>query len=128
MEGTKIETEKIIYIDENDFIKKYRSLKKYCPKAHKYLMFNILSKHHFDKQNGKHIQELPASKEFKAVYGPIKLIYSCQNDVIAIENIEPSSFLLDGYRRDLETYKGVPYRNAKDKFKITLVMKRKEQM
>lgn len=121
----ELSSKKLIFIDENDFNKKYHSLKKYCPKAHKYLMFDILSKYNFNEQEGKHIEKLPTSKEFKAVYGQIKLVYTRKNDVVTIENIEPAKFLIDGYRSELDSYKGLPYRDKKDKFKIDLIAKMK---
>lgn len=118
----KISNRKLTYIDENDFVKKYRSLRKYCPKTHKYLCFEVLNKYNFCKEDGVYKQELPTTDEFKAVYGQIRLVYSVKGETVVIENIEPSTFFIDGYRKDLETYKGMPYRNDKDKFKIDLVM------
>lgn len=112
----------VTYIDENDFNKKFRSLRKYCPKAHKYLIFEILNKHKFDFNDGVHELELPTSKEFKSVYGQIELIYSTADSTIILEDIKPSNFLLAGHKKDLDVYKGMPYRNSKDKFKINLIM------
>ena len=43
-----------------------------------------------------------------------------------MEDIEPSQFLLDGYVYELDTYRGMPYRNQRDKFKIELMIRRKE--
>lgn len=44
-----------------------------------------------------------------------------------MESIEPSQFFLDGYMSSLDTYKGIYYRNKKDKFKIDLVMQMKKE-
>lgn len=44
-----------------------------------------------------------------------------------MENIEPSQFLLDGYMSSLDTYKGICYRDNKDKFKIDLIMQMKRK-
>ena len=116
----------IIFKNENEFKKKLRALKRYCPKAHKYLYFDILSKDLFEKKKGSYEIELPTSKEFRLIYGQIKLIYSIQNRKIIIEDLEPRGFLLDGYKFELESYKGIFYRNEQDMFKINLIMKMKE--
>lgn len=118
----------VMYLDENDFIRKFRSLKKYCPKTHKYLMFEILNKQQFDFNEGIHKIDLPTSNEFKDIYGQIELIYSTVNNTVILENLEPSNFFLAGYRKDLDTYKGMPYRDSRDKFKINLVMKMKGEL
>lgn len=106
---------RLLYIDENDFNKKLRSLKTYCPIAYKQLIFKVK-------------KELKASKEFKFVYGTIELVYRVYKGEIIMQNIEPSQFLLDGYMSSLDTYKGICYRDNKDKFKIDLIiqMKRKD--
>ena len=89
---------------------------------------------HLDKEelsalpNGVYFEELYTSKEFEQVYGKIKLIYSVVNRLVIIEDIEPSQFLLDGYIYELDTYKGMPYRNERDKFKIDLMIRRKNEV
>ena len=40
----------IVFKNENEFKKKLRALKKYCPKAHKYLYFDIFTKDLFEKK------------------------------------------------------------------------------
>lgn len=110
------------FVDENDFIKKYRSLRMYCPRAFKYLCFEIMNKHKYSKEIGKHEIELPTEEKFKLVYGQIKLIYSTTEKAIVLENIVPSEFLEDGYIYYLDTYRGIPYRNEKDKFKIDFLV------
>ena len=37
-------------------------------------------------------------------------------------------FLLDGYKSELRTYKSIYYRDEKDKFKIDLMLKIKEEL
>ena len=113
---------KIVFVDENDFNKKYRSLRKYCPKSFKYLCFEILKRDNFEQEDGKYLQNIPTFNEFKAVYGQIKLSYSVKNEVVILENLEPSQFFIDGYKRELDTHKGMPFRNSQDKFKINMVM------
>lgn len=110
------------FIDENDFIKKYRSLRVYCPRAFKHLCFEIMNKYKYSKELGKHEIDLPTDEKFKMVYGQIKLIYSTTEKGIILENIVPSEILLDGYTYYLDTYRGVPYRNEKDKFKIDMMI------
>lgn len=44
-----------------------------------------------------------------------------------MKNIEPSQFLIDGYMSSLEIYKGICYRNKKDKFKIDLFISMKKE-
>lgn len=112
--------------DENDFIKKSRSLRKYCPRAYKDLIFNLDREELYKLPNGVYFKELYTSKDFEIVYGKIKIIYSVVNKMVIMEDIEPSQFLLDGYIYELDTYKGMPYRNERDKFKIELMIRRKE--
>lgn len=108
------------FIDENDFIKKYRSLRMYCPRAFKYLCFEIIGKYKYSREIGKHEIDLPTDEIFKMVHGQIKLIYSTTKKGIILENIVPSEILMDGYMYYLDTYRGVPYRNERDKFKIDM--------
>ncbi len=115
----------VTFLDYNDFVKKYRSLKLYCPKSYKYVCFHLL-KNLKVKDAGKHIASIPTDLIFSLVYGEVQLIYSVVNGRIVIEDLFPSDFLLEGYTRVLDTYKGIPYRNAKDKFRINLILKRKE--
>lgn len=86
------------------------------------MCFEIFNNEFNNKQDGVYTKDIPTFEEFKAIYGQIQLIYSVQNGTVVVEDIKPSEFLLDGYRRDLETYRGMPYRNAKDKFKIDMFM------
>lgn len=111
----------VLLKNENDFNKKLRALKKYCMKAYKHFNFEFMGKKLFDKKNGNYIYNLPTSSEFKFVYGQIRLKYKIIDKTIIIEDLEPSQFFLDGYSFDLNTYKGLFYRNDKDKFKIDLI-------
>ena len=49
-----------------------------------------------------------------------------KNKGIKFIDLEPSDFFIDGYRFDLEVYKSIYYRNAKDKFKIDLMLEMKK--
>lgn len=116
----------IIFKDENKFNKKLKSLKKYCILAAKYLFFEAIKYDLFEKEEGSYELELPTSEEFKIIYGKIKLNYSVSNNKVVFEDLEPNDFFVDGYKVELESYKGIFYRNEKDIFKINLVMKMKE--
>lgn len=113
------------YLDENDFIKKMRSLKTYCPMAYKDLIFNTNKKELRNFPDGKHFLNLYTYEEFKFVYGQIQLVFSVKNGCVIIEDIKPQQFLMDGYYNLLDIYKGVPYRNNRDKFKIDLFRRMK---
>lgn len=119
-------TSKVVYRDENDFIKKMRSLRTYCPIAYKDLLFNVNIQDFQSVKDGIYEYELKTSKEFRFVYGQIKVVYSVTNGVVIIENLQPAQFLLDGYLNMLDTYKGLPYRHSKDKFKINMLEKTKK--
>lgn len=115
------------YLDENDFIKKFRSLKTYCPRSYKDLIFNIDKKEFHTQEDGKYIQDIYTSAEFRYVYGQISIVYTVTDGNVLVEDLLPNEFLLDGYFNMLDTYKGMPYRNQKDKFKIDMFMLRKEE-
>lgn len=108
-----------LYINKTDFIKKKRALRTYCPKAHKDLIFINKKGLQYDV-DGRYSLDLYTSKEFKFVYGQIKLIYIIKNGNIILEDITPQQFLLDGYSTMLGIYKGIFYRDNRDKFKIDL--------
>ena len=96
---------------DNEFTKKLRALKKYCPQAYKFVIFKFKDTY-LNVENGEYSINLPTSKEFKFVYGQIKLIYRVKNKGI--------KFIY------LEVYKSIYYRNAKDKFKIDLMLEMKK--
>lgn len=111
----------VTYIDENDFIKKQRALRKYFTKCYKYLVFKAIPKlKEPNKKDGVYEVELPSGDLFKRVYGPMKLKFSVQNDIAVLEDITPSELLLNCYMKDLPVYKGLPYDTKKDLFKIKL--------
>lgn len=125
MNGNK--SNSFIYIDENDFTKKLRSLKTYCPRSYKDLIFNIDKRDFHSHIDGKYSKNLYTSDEFKFVYGQISLVYSVDGGNVVIEDLLPSQFFIDGYFNLLDTYKGIPYRNKKDKFKINLFISMKKK-
>lgn len=113
-----------LYLDENDFNKKKRSLKKYCPIAYKELLFRTRCEI-VNTKDGTYTRALKTSSEFKFIYGQIELVYSVKNGIVTILDIQPSQFLIDGYTSELKTYKGIFYRDKRDMFKIDLFMSMK---
>lgn len=112
----------ITYVDENNFKKKECVLKKYIMGAYKYWIFEavpILQRE--NKVDGQYELELPVDKLFEKVYGKLKILFSVKNDIVILEDIVPSEILTAMFMKELPTYKGIPYRNEKDKFKIELM-------
>lgn len=115
-------TTKMIYLDENDFVKKLTSLKKYFKKAYNFYTHEIAEKlKKPNKIDGVYQIELPTDDIVKRVYGAITLQFSVKHDVVILEDLKPSELLLEGYTRVLSIYKGIPYRDKKDLSKIKLV-------
>lgn len=109
---------KITYIDENEYRKLLRGLREINMLAYKQI---ALKKIDFDKTPGKHEAILKSSEAFKKVHGDIKLIYSTFKDTVIIENIEPSDVLIEYHNKKKNTYKGIPFVDNKDVFKINLL-------
>lgn len=125
------------YINENEFRKLERALKKYNMLAYKKLNFDYypsLRSGKFlgelvssDKANGSETYELklPSDLLFTQVHGEVKLryiVYKSQN-VVMLDTILPTDILLEGHVAELTTYKGVMISKAnaeKDKFMINL--------
>ena len=126
------------YINENEYKKLERALKKYNMLAFKKLNFEYypsLRTGEFlgeligsDKKNGTETYELklPSDNMFTQVHGDVKLIYTVyvKEQTIMLNNITPSDILLEGHKSELTTYKGIMIskQNAsKDTFKIDLL-------
>ena len=125
------------YLDENDFRKKERSVRKYNMLAFKKLTFsyypelrkgNFLGKevNHNDKDKTVSYElKLPTDDLFAKVHGEIMLHYTVYTEkgIILLTNITPEGILDEGHRAELSTYKGVMVTNShkeKDMFKINL--------
>lgn len=126
------------YLNENEFRKLERSVKKYNMLAYKKLVFefypemkdgNFLGKlvASNEEDNTKSYElKLPTDDLFVRVHGEVVLHYSvCENShTIILETITPESLLSEGHRQELQAYKGVMISKAnqeKDKFKIDLL-------
>ena len=126
------------YINENEFKKLERALKKYNMLAYKKLNFEYYP----DLRNGKFVGEmtsqnkkagtqtyelkLPSDNMFSQVHGDVKLIYTVyvKEQTIMLQTIPPSDILLEGHKSELSTYKGIMISKAnasKDMFKIDLL-------
>lgn len=126
------------YIDENEYRKLERALKKYNTLAFKKLNFEYYPA----LRNGKFLGELtsqnkkagtetyelklPSDKMFAQVHGEVKLIYTVykKEEIVMLDSIIPKEILLEGHMSELTTYKGVMISKAnasKDKFKIDLL-------
>ena len=125
------------YIDENEYRKLERALKKYNTLAFKKLNFDYYP----SLRNGKFLGEmvsqnkkagtetyelkLPSDKMFAQVHGEVKLTYTVykKEEIVMLDSISPKDILLEGHMSELSTYKGVMISKAnasKDKFKIDL--------
>src|SRR5574344_948122 len=125
------------YLNENEYKKLERALKKYNMLAFKKLNFDYYP----SLRNGKFIGQLisknqkegtqtyelklPSDHMFSQVHGDIKLhyiVYEKQN-VVMLDTITPTDILLEGHMAELTTYKGVMISKAnaeKDMFKVAL--------
>lgn len=125
------------YINENEYKKLERALKKYNMLAFKKLNFEYypsLRNGEFlgelmssDKKNNTETYELklPSDHLFTQVHGEVKLRYIVYKDqnIVMLETILPTDILLEGHVAELTTYKGVMISKAnadKDKFMINL--------
>ena len=126
------------YINENEFKKLERSLKKYNMLAFKKLYFDYYPSLKDGKFLGKVIStnkekgtvtyelKLPTDVMFSKVHGEIKLIYHVyvNEKTIMLDKLEPFDILSEGHQSELETYKGVMVSKEhadKDLFKINLL-------
>ena len=117
----------LTYIDEVDFSKKEKALRKYMMGAYKYWIFEVVPKlQRTNKIDGKYELTLPVTELFEKVYGKVKVLFSVKNDAVLLENIEPSEMLLTMHKKELPTCYGVPYRDERDKFKINLLRSDRE--
>ena len=126
------------YLNENDFRKKERTVRKYNMLAYKKLTFEYYP----EIRNGNFLGEvvsvnkkektkdyelkLPTDELFAKVHGEIRLHYTVYDDknIILLTNITPEGILDEGHRAELSTYKGVMVSKTdpeRDMFKINLL-------
>lgn len=126
----------ITYFDEKKYRKLERSLRKYNMIAYKKLVFEYYPCIENENYIGELIKEdnhifvyelkLPTDSIFSKEYGHFKLIYSVDMNEknIVFETIEPENILLEGYKDELTTYKGIlvsKEHRDKDIFRINLL-------
>ena len=126
------------YVNENEFKKLERALKKYNMLAFKKLNFEYYPAMRNGKFLGKLVSvnkkegtetyelKLPSDKMFTQVHGEVKLIYTVykKEETVILNELLPKQILLEGHRSELTTYKGIMISKAnasKDMFKIDLL-------
>lgn len=126
------------YLNENEFHKLERSLKKYNMLAYKKLYFEYYPKLRDGNFLGEIISvnqekgtktydlKLPTDVISAKVHGEIKLNYTVYENekIIMLNKIEPIEILSEGHQSELVTYKGVmvsKQHSDKDLFKINLL-------
>lgn len=128
----------IEYINENEFRKKERAVKKYNMLAYKKLLFDyypnlrdgnfqgvLVSSNEKDKID-KYELTLPTDRTFIKVHGNITLHYSVylEQKIVMLETLTPEDILTEGHQKELTTYKGVMVSKSHkdlDMFKINLL-------
>lgn len=126
------------YVNENEYHKLERALKKYNMLAYKKLNFEYYPSLRSGKFLGEKVEtnkkdgtvryelKLPSDHMFRQVHGDVVLhyiVYTKQGTVM-LDTISPSDILLEGHMAELTTYKGVmisKQNEAKDMFKIDLL-------
>lgn len=132
------ETYAFEYVNENEFKKLERSLKKYNMLAYKKLYFEYyptIKEGNFIgelvgtnkvKNTATYELKLPTDIMFSKVHGDIKLHYIVylQDRIVMLDTITPEDILTEGHQSELVTYKGVmvsKQHSDKDIFKINLL-------
>lgn len=128
----------IEYLNENEFRKKERSVKKYNMLAYKKLVFDFypaFREGNFKgiavSKNGKEAitkyeVKLPTDSMFSKVHGDIMLHYTVYENqkIVMLDTLTPEDILNEGHQKELTTYKGVMVSKShaeKDMFKINLL-------
>ncbi len=126
------------YVNENEFKKLERAIKKYNMLAYKKLYFDYYPSLKEGKFLGKVIAtdkekntttyelKLPTDAMFSKVHGDIKLYYLVYHseNIVMLDKFEPFDILSEGHASELVTYKGVMVSKQhadKDMFKINLL-------
>lgn len=126
------------YVNENEFRKLERAIKKYNMLAYKKLYFDYYPSLKEGKFLGKSVSfnqtnntttyelKLPTDAMFSKVHGDIKLYYIVYHNekIVMLDKFEPVEILSEGHASELVTYKGVMVSKEhaeKDIFKINLL-------
>ena len=126
------------YVNENEFRKLERAIKKYNMLAYKKLYFeyypalkegNFLGKlisTNNSNNTSAYELKLPTDAMFSKVHGDIKLYYTVYHNekIVMLDHFEPMEILSEGHASELVTYKGVMVSKQhaeKDMFKINLL-------
>ncbi len=126
------------YLNENEFRKKERSLKKYNMLAYKNLIFDCVPELRNGNMQGilvsknskegilKYEYKLPTDHMFSKVHGDIVLHYTVYENqkLVMLDTITPEEILSEGHQKELTTYKGVMVSKShaeRDMFKINLL-------
>ena len=126
------------YVNENEFRKLERAIKKYNMLAYKKLYFdyypslkegNFLGKlisTNTSNNTSNYELKLPTDAMFSKVHGDIKLYYTVYHaeKIVMLDKFEPVQILSEGHASELVTYKGVMVSKQhaeKDMFKINLL-------
>ena len=128
----------IEYLNENEFRKKERAVKKYNMLAYKKLNFvyypalrngeavGELVSQNKTKHTKSYELKLPSDKTFAQIHGEIKLHYTVyeKDEIVMLDTISPEDILIEGHNSELTAYKGVMIskeNSAKDMFKVDLL-------
>ena len=128
----------IEYLNENEFRKKERAIKKYNMLAYKKLLFDyypslregnllgVMVSNNPEEGISTYELKLPTDVMFNKVHGDIVLHYSVYDKerIVMLDNITPDDILMEGHQKELTTYKGVMVSKShaeKDIFKINLL-------
>lgn len=113
--------------------KKEKALDKISRLAYKDLIFNIkddIREGRFERGtfNGDiYTVALKQDSVHEFVYGKIEAVFKVdhENKTYEFLELEPSDFIMEVHRKVLPVYKGVMYRDARDKFKIDYALAKK---
>ncbi len=128
----------IEYLNENEFRKKERSVKKYNMLAYKKLVFDyypsfrdgnfkgVITMKNAKDSITKYELKLPTDRMFAKVHGDIVLHYTVYENqkLVMLDTLSPEDILDEGHQKELSTYKGVMVSKShaeRDMFKINLL-------
>jgi hypothetical protein len=123
----------IEYLNENEFRKKERAVKKYNMLAYKKLVFDFYPSFRDGDFKGiivskitKYELKLPTDRMFAKVHGDVVLHYTVYENqkLVMLDTLTPEDILTEGHQKELSTYKGVMVSKShaeRDMFKINLL-------